>query len=272
MAVVPGTAGQPTAGDDVAQRHLLQVFDFQIGFAALQDVDIGLRPDQAEELQADVGIVVEVVPDLGRQAAVGVDVEQLGHLLVGVTGVRRLGARGDPGPEGVDDDVAVGAADGERSQGLQVVGLEANLFSAFTDRGFGGQLTGFQMAAGADELAGVPAAPHEQMSVGIERGYAASFLHGYTQDCPMDLAGLILAEMTPTARAIAMAAEKIEYVLEDDGHHILKVFGTRYRYDDAVSALQAKERLITLLAEVMEEYAAEVQALNSWLPTPTTQN
>lgn len=75
--------------------------------------------------------------------------------------------------------------------------------------------------------------------------------------------------MTPDKRAMALAAEKIEYVCEKDGQHILKVFDVRYRYEDSVGALQARERLITLLAETLQDYAAEQQVLNSWDPRNT---
>lgn len=71
--------------------------------------------------------------------------------------------------------------------------------------------------------------------------------------------------MTPSDRAIALASEKITYAKEKD-EHIVKIFGTRYRYDDTISAIQARERLIAMLAETLQDFAAEVQALNSWDP------
>lgn len=75
--------------------------------------------------------------------------------------------------------------------------------------------------------------------------------------------------MTPSPKAIELATEKVEYVHEKDGQHIVKIFGTRYKYDDSMSAIQAKERLIAMLAETLESYAADVQALNSWDPRHT---
>lgn len=77
--------------------------------------------------------------------------------------------------------------------------------------------------------------------------------------------------MKPSDRAIAAATDKITYA-EEKGEHIVKIFGTRYRYDDQISAIQARERLIALLASELESFAAEVQALNAWLPTPTAVN
>lgn len=74
----------------------------------------------------------------------------------------------------------------------------------------------------------------------------------------------------PTPQALALANEKVEYLYEErDAQHILRVFGVRYRYEDKLSALQAKERIVTLLAETLQEFAADTQALNSWDPRNT---
>ncbi len=75
-----------------------------------------------------------------------------------------------------------------------------------------------------------------------------------------------LSYMLPSRRAIEIAESKVIYATEKDGQHIVTVFGTRFCYTEQLSAMQAQERMVILLSEVLEEYAAEVQALNSWDP------
>lgn len=73
----------------------------------------------------------------------------------------------------------------------------------------------------------------------------------------------------PSSKALALAREQVVY--NDSDPKALKVLGTRFLYNAEADAIDAESRMTLKLAEMLDDYAAEQQVLNSWDPSRMTK-
>lgn len=70
----------------------------------------------------------------------------------------------------------------------------------------------------------------------------------------------------PSVEALERARDCFRIEEDGNGRYTLYLFANAYTYNDEFSVLQARERLVTLMALVLDDFATETMLRHSWDP------